>query len=96
MESQVSLVSCLVFSFQPDEADKIVVPVFLIVWSEEEDGGEDGSNIDQLGVGWLAVFVLLQRAWKILQAKWCQIWPVRIVVNGLSVFVDGLSAEVNN
>ena len=33
MESQFSLVSCLVFSLRPDEADEIVVPVFLIVRS---------------------------------------------------------------
>ena len=58
MEIQVSLVSCLVFSRQPDEADKIVVPVFLIARSEEEDGGDDGSDLDQVGVGWLAVFDL--------------------------------------
>ena len=39
-----------------DEADKIAVSVLLIVRSEEEDGGDDGSDLDQVGVGWLAVF----------------------------------------
>ena len=58
MESQVSLASCLVFSCQPDKSDEIVVPIFLILRSEEEDGGDEGSDLDQLGVGWLAVFDL--------------------------------------
>ena len=58
MESQVSLVSCLVFARRPDKAEEIVVPVFLIVRSEEEDGGDDGSDLDQVGVGWLDVFDL--------------------------------------
>ena len=58
MESQVSLVSRLVFSRQPDKADEIVVPVFLIVRSKEEDGGDNGSDIDQAGVSWLAIFYL--------------------------------------
>ena len=58
MESQVSLVSRLVFAFQLDEADEIVVPMFLIVRSEEEDGGDNSSDLEQAGVGWLAVFDL--------------------------------------
>ena len=40
MEIQVSLVSRLVFSRRPNEANEILVPVFLILRSEEEDGGE--------------------------------------------------------
>ena len=51
MEGQVSLVSRLLFSFRPNKADEIVVPVFLIVRSEEEDGGDNGSDLDLVGVG---------------------------------------------
>ena len=43
MESQVSLASCLIRAHQPHEADKIVVA---------------GSDLDEVGVGWLAVFDL--------------------------------------
>ena len=43
---------------RPVEANEIAVPVFLIVRSEEENVGDDGSDIDQVGVGWLAVFDL--------------------------------------
>ena len=50
--------SHLVFARQLDKADKIVVSVLLIVRSEEEDGGNEGSEIDQVGLGWLAVFDL--------------------------------------
>ena len=55
MKSQVSLVSCLILACQPYEADDIVVAVFLIVRSAEEDGGDDGSDLDEVGVCWLAV-----------------------------------------
>ena len=58
MEIQVSLVSRLILDRQPHEVDKIVVVVFLIIQSEEEDGGENGSDINEVGVGWLAVFDL--------------------------------------
>ena len=58
MESQVSLMSRLVFACRPDKADEIVVPVFLIVRSEEEDEGDDRSDPDQVDVDWLAVFDL--------------------------------------
>ena len=58
MESQVFLESCLVFARQPDKSDKIVVSVFLIVCSKEVDGGDEGSDLDQVGVGWLDVFDL--------------------------------------
>ena len=50
--------SRLVFSRRPDEAREIVVPVFLIVRREEEDRGDDGSDLDQVGVSWLDVFDL--------------------------------------
>ena len=40
------------------EADEIVIAVLLIVRSEEEYGGEKGSDLDKVGVGWLAVFDL--------------------------------------
>ena len=46
MESQVSLVSCLVFARRTDEADEILVSVILIVRSEEEDGYDDGSDLE--------------------------------------------------
>ena len=58
MESQVFLVSHLVFAHQPDKAKKIVASVSLIVLNEEEDGDDDGYDIEQIGVGWLAVFDL--------------------------------------
>ena len=58
MESEVSLVIRLVFASRPDKADKIVVYVLLIVRSKEEDGGDDVFDLDQVGVGWLAVFDL--------------------------------------
>ena len=58
MESEVPLVGCLVFFRQPDEAHKIVVSVLLIVGSEEENEGDDGSDLYQVGVGWLAVIDL--------------------------------------
>ena len=35
-----------------------MVSVLLIVGSKEENGGDDGSDLDQVGVGWLAVFYL--------------------------------------
>ena len=50
--------SFLVFACQRDKADEIVVPVLLIVRSKEEDGGDDGSDLDKVGVDWLAVFDL--------------------------------------
>ena len=58
MKSEVPLVSRLVFARQPYEADEIVVSILFIVGSKEEDGGDDGSDLDQVGVGWLAVFDL--------------------------------------
>ena len=48
----------LVFDRLLDKANKIVVSVLLIVRSEEEDRGSDGSYLDQVGIGWLAVFDL--------------------------------------
>ena len=48
--------SCLVFARQPDKANEIVVSVPLIKRSKEADLGDDGFDIDQVGVGWLAVF----------------------------------------
>ena len=50
--------SRLVFYCRPDKADEIVVSVLLIVMSKEEDEGNDGSDLDQVGVGWLAIFDL--------------------------------------
>ena len=35
-----------------------MVSVFLIVRIKEEDGDDNGSDLDQVGVGWLAVFDL--------------------------------------
>ena len=58
MEIQVSLVSFFFLNRRPHEADKIVVAVFLVVRSEDEDGGDNGSDLDEVGVGWLAVFDL--------------------------------------
>ena len=46
-----------VFACLPDNANKIVVPGFLIVRSKEGGGGDDGSDLDQIGISWLAVFV---------------------------------------
>ena len=58
MESQVSLMSRLIFARQQDKYEEIVVPVLLIVHSKEEDVGDDGSDFDQVGVGWLDGFDL--------------------------------------
>ena len=35
-----------------------MVSVILVVGIEEEDGGDDRSDLDQVGVVWLAVFDL--------------------------------------
>ena len=35
-----------------------MVPLFLIVRSKEEYGGDNGSDLDKVDVGWLAVFDL--------------------------------------
>ena len=43
--------SRLVFACRPDEADKNLVSVLLIARIKEEDGCDDGSDIDQVGVG---------------------------------------------
>ena len=58
MERLVSFVSRLVFARQPDKSDKIVVSVLLIVSSKEEDGGDDGSDLYQVGFSLLAIFYL--------------------------------------
>ena len=112
MESQISLVSRLILARQPHEGDKIVVAVFLIIRSKEEDGGDNGLYIDEVGVGWLAVFDLevfsscFEKRGKFFGRHgvrsglsawlWSLIWPVGVVVSGLSAFVDDLLAEVDN
>ena len=112
MEIQVSLVSQFILARLPHKAEEIVVSVFLIVRSEEEDGGENGSVLDKVGVGWLDVFDLevfsscFEERGKffgrhgvrscLLAWSWSPIWSVGVVVSGLSAFVGGLSAEVNN
>ena len=58
MEIQVSLVIFLILAHQPHEANKIVVSVLNIVQSGEKDEGENGSDLDKVGVGWLAVLDL--------------------------------------
>ena len=58
MESQFSLVSRFVLASRPHEAYEIVITVLLIVRVEEEDGGENGLDLDKVGVRWLAVFDL--------------------------------------
>ena len=35
-----------------------MISVLLIVRREEEDGGENSSDLDEVGVGWFAVFNL--------------------------------------
>ena len=59
MEVQVSLVSRFILARRPHGPDEIVVAVFLIVRSEEENGGDNGSDIYEVGVGWLDVFDLV-------------------------------------
>ena len=112
MESQFFLVSRLILARQPHEDDEIVVAVFLIVRSEEEDVGDNGSDLDKVGVGWLAVFDLevfsscSKERGKFFRRhgvrsglstwQWSPIWPVDVVVSGLLEFVDGLLEEVVN
>ena len=43
--------SRLVFACQPDRADEILVSVLLIIRIKEEDGSDDASDLDKLGVG---------------------------------------------
>ena len=111
MESQVSLVSLLILDCQPHEADDIVVAVFLIVRNEEEDGGDNSLDLDEVGVSWLAFFDLkvfsscFKERGKFFRRHgvrsvlsewlWSPIWPFGVVVSGLSAFADGLSAEVD-
>ena len=89
-----------------------MIAVLLIVRSEEEDRGENGSDLDEVGVGWLSVFdlKLFSRCFEdrgelfgrhgvrscLLAWSWILIWPDSVVVSGLSAFLDGLSAEVDN
>ena len=112
MESQVYFGSQLILARRPHEDDGIVIAVFLIVRSKEEDGGDNGLDLDEVGVGWLAVFDLevlsscLEERGKFfgrhgvrsgLSAwSWSPIWPVGVFMSGLSSFVGGLSAEVDN
>ena len=56
MESEVALVGCLVFARRPDEAHEIVVSALFVLRYDKEDGGDDCSDIDQVGVVSLAVF----------------------------------------
>ena len=58
MESQVSSVSLFVLARLSHEADKIVIAVLLIVRGEENDGGENGLDLDKVGVRWLDEFDL--------------------------------------
>ena len=112
MERQVSLVSRFILSSQPHEANKIVVSVSNIVQSGEKDEGENGSDLDKVGVGWLAVLDLeifsscFEERGKFfgqhgvrycLSAwSWSPIWPVGVVASGLLVLVGGLSTEADN
>ena len=50
--------SRLVFACRPDKADDTNVSVLLTIESEEEDGDDYISDLDQVGVGWLAIFDL--------------------------------------
>ena len=52
MEIQVSLASRILFARRPNESNKILVPVFLVLRSEEEDAGDNGSDLVEVGVGW--------------------------------------------
>ena len=112
MESQVSLVSRLILARRPHEVDEIVVAVFLIVRSEEEDGVDNVSDLDEVGVGWLAVFDLgdflscFEERGKFFRQhgvrsglsawSWSLIWHVGVVMSGLLAFIDGLLAGLIN
>ena len=94
MESQVSLVSCLILARLPHEANNIVVAVLLIVWIKDEYGGDNGSNLDKEGIGWLVIFDLkvfsscFKKRGKFFRRhgvrsglsawSWCPIWPIRV------------------
>ena len=91
--------SCLILACRPHKAGEIVVAVFLIERSKEEDGGDNGSDLDEVGVGWLTVFDLkvfsncFEERGKffrrhgvrssLLAWSWSPIWPVGVVVSGL-------------
>ena len=77
--------SRLAFARRPNEADDILVAVFLVVRVEEEDGGDNGSDIDEAGVSWLAVFDLevLLSCFEV-RGKFCRRHGVR---SGLSAWL---------
>ena len=104
--------SRFVLACQPHDSDEIVIAVLLIVRSEEEDQDENGSDLDKVGFGWLAVFDLElfsscfeergeffgRHGFRSCLSAWSRspICPVGVVVSGLSAFVDGLLAVVDN
>ena len=58
MESQVSLVCRFLLAHRPHKVNGIVIAALLMVQREEEDGGENGSDIFEVGVSCLAIFDL--------------------------------------
>ena len=58
MEGKFSLVGCYVFACRPNKAHNILVSVLIVIGCKEEDGGDGCPDLDQVGVGRLAVFDL--------------------------------------
>ena len=89
-----------------------MVDVLLIMRSEEEDEGDNGLDLDELGFGLLAVFYLelfsscfeecgeffgQHGVRSCLSAwSWSLLWPVVVFVSGLLAFVDDLLEEFDN
>ena len=64
------------------------------LWCKVEEGGDDCPDFDQVGVGRLAVFDL--EVFSCHFKKCGQFFRRHVVVDGLSAFVDGLSALFGN
>ena len=69
-----------------------MVTVLFVVGCEEEYGGDDCPDFDQVGVGRLAVFDL--KVFSFRFKKRGQFFRRHAVIDGLLAFVDGLSALV--
>ena len=56
MEREVSLVGFHVLACRPNRDHKIVVNFLFVIGCDEEDGGDDCPDFDQVRLGRLAIF----------------------------------------